>query len=202
MTQARAFGAFTGRDYGSFAGRGETPGGPHPVDELTQARSFGAFSGKRYGSFAGRSSGGGSAHPVARLTQLRAHGAFSGRRYGAFAGRGAAEVEDAPGGGVRRRAAGGGYQPRPDHRRTDDAAIERPRGETDTEQAFDAAEEKFNREHIAALVERLQGAAGGGSIQLPPAIVLPSGRTVSIATASKDDMALLMLALFMAMDDD
>ena len=45
-TQPRAFGAFTGKPYGSFAGREDT--------RVTQPRSFGAFTGMRYGSFAGR----------------------------------------------------------------------------------------------------------------------------------------------------
>lgn len=50
ITQARAAGAFTGRRYGSFAGRGE----PHPVDVLTQPTAGAAHTMRRYGSFAGR----------------------------------------------------------------------------------------------------------------------------------------------------
>jgi hypothetical protein len=83
VTQPRAFGAFTGSRYSSFAGKSGS--GPHPAGLLTQSRTFGAFTGRRYGSFAGR--GGGGAHPVDAITQPRAFGAFTGRRYGSFAGR-------------------------------------------------------------------------------------------------------------------
>jgi hypothetical protein len=51
LTQARAFGAHSGRRYGSFSGKGSS----HPVGRLTQARAFGAHTGMLYGSFAGRS---------------------------------------------------------------------------------------------------------------------------------------------------
>lgn len=79
-TQACSFGAFSGRRYGSFAGRE----GAHPVDQLTQARAFAAHAGGRYGLFTGRGEGG---HPVSRLTQALALGAHASRRYGSFAGR-------------------------------------------------------------------------------------------------------------------
>jgi hypothetical protein len=48
FTQARASGAFTGRRYGSFAGKGQVRGG------FTQPRAFGAFTGMRYGAFSGK----------------------------------------------------------------------------------------------------------------------------------------------------
>lgn len=86
LTQARAFGALSGGQYGSFAGRG---GAAHPVDAVTQPRANGAHTGRRYGSFSGRSVG---AHPVGELTQARAFGTHTGQRYGAFGGR----VEDQP----------------------------------------------------------------------------------------------------------
>lgn len=57
MTQPRAFGAFTGRGYGSFADR-SAAAPEHPVVRLTQARAFGAFAGRRYGSFADRAPSG------------------------------------------------------------------------------------------------------------------------------------------------
>lgn len=50
IAQPRAFGGFTGRRYGSFAGKTAD----HTVGVLTQPRAFGAYSGRRYGSFAGR----------------------------------------------------------------------------------------------------------------------------------------------------
>jgi hypothetical protein len=88
LTQVRGFGAFTGRQYGSFDRSGE-----HPVDLLTQPRGFGSHTGRRYGSFAGRSA---SAHPVGRLTQVRAFGAHSGGLYRSFAGRTESEVTPVP----------------------------------------------------------------------------------------------------------
>mgnify|MGYP003651872650 CR=1 FL=1 len=101
ITQAFAFGAHSGRRYGSFAGK-TTATATHPVDRITQAQAFGAHSGRRYGSFAGKATAVGS-HPVGRLTQAFAFGAHSGRRYGSFAGRAEAEtpVEES----------GGGWQP-------------------------------------------------------------------------------------------
>ena len=78
-TQLRAFGAFAGGRYGSFADKSQES---HPVGVLTQPGAFGAHTGRRYGSFAGRAS---AEHPVGRITQARAFGAFSGRRYGSFA---------------------------------------------------------------------------------------------------------------------
>lgn len=90
LTQARAFGAHSGGQYGSFAGRGEFD---HPVERITQAHGFGAHTGRRYGSFAGRSA---SAHPVGRITQARSFAAHSGRRYGSFAGRVESEVTPIP----------------------------------------------------------------------------------------------------------
>lgn len=50
LTQARAFGAFTGRRYGAFSGKSTA----RNVGELTQARAFGAMTGRRYGSFAAK----------------------------------------------------------------------------------------------------------------------------------------------------
>ena len=52
-TQQRPPGVFSGRLYGSFAGK--PPEGDRPVGILTQQRPPGVFSGRRYGSFAGRS---------------------------------------------------------------------------------------------------------------------------------------------------
>ena len=98
LTQSRASGAFTGKRYGSFAGR--DAGATHPVDTITQARSTAAFTGKRYGSFAGRDAG--ATHPVDTITQARSTAAFTGRRYGSFAGRTEAPPEPpvfTPGGG-------------------------------------------------------------------------------------------------------
>lgn len=54
LTQARAFGAHSGRRYGAFSGKTSAPAGGHPVGVLTQPRAFGAHTGRRYGSFAGR----------------------------------------------------------------------------------------------------------------------------------------------------
>lgn len=54
-TQQRPPGVFSGRRYGSFAGKPEDGG--HPVGVLTQQRPPGVFSGRRYGSFAGKSGG-------------------------------------------------------------------------------------------------------------------------------------------------
>jgi hypothetical protein len=80
LTQPRAFGAHTGRGYGSFADKAQQS---HPVGVLTHPRSHGAFTGRRYGSFAGKS----ESRSVGILTQARAFGAFTGQRYGSFAGR-------------------------------------------------------------------------------------------------------------------
>lgn len=49
ITQARAFGACTGRAYGSFT-RGPAPG-VRPVGKLTQAKAFAPHSSRRYGPF-------------------------------------------------------------------------------------------------------------------------------------------------------
>lgn len=72
-TQLRAFGAFSGPEYGDF-GRGG-----RDVPPLTTGRAFGSFSGQRYGGFDGKRSG----RPVGVLTQWHAYG--TGRRYGDFA---------------------------------------------------------------------------------------------------------------------
>lgn len=115
LTQARAFGAFTGRRYGSFAGRGEFD---HPVGTLTQPRGFGAHTGRRYGSFAGRSA---DAHPVGRITQPRAFAAHTGARYGSFAGRVESEVTPIPPeqtGGIPQQPLR--FRIRPRHRDDDD----------------------------------------------------------------------------------
>lgn len=114
LTQARASGAFTGRRYGSFAGRD----GQHPVDRLTQARAFGAHTGGQYGSFAGR---GEFDHPVGTLTQPRGFGAHTGRRYGSFAGRVESEVTPIPPeqtGGIPQQPLR--FRIRPRHRDDDD----------------------------------------------------------------------------------
>lgn len=75
LTQARSFGAHSGKRYGSFL-RGD-----HPVDKLTHARAFGAHTGQRYSTFGDK---GASPHPVGKLTQLRAFGVHTGQRYGSF----------------------------------------------------------------------------------------------------------------------
>lgn len=130
LTQPRAFGAFGGRRFGSFASK--TPSiatvtlagvldsasasmsagpvyGPHPLTRATQPQAFGAHTGRRFGSFAGKTAtvpgvsltadvdsvaGSMSAGPVTgprtvnRITQPRGFGAFAGRRFGDFSGRG------------------------------------------------------------------------------------------------------------------
>lgn len=73
MTQPRAFGAFSGSEYGAF-----TRGG-RQVGPLTTGRTFGAHAGRRYGDFTGKRSG----RPVGVLTQWHAYG--TGGRYGVFA---------------------------------------------------------------------------------------------------------------------
>lgn len=50
ISQARGFGAHTGRRYGSFADKTVE----RPVHRLTQVRAFGAHTGRRYGAFDGR----------------------------------------------------------------------------------------------------------------------------------------------------
>ena len=54
LTQASAFGAHSGRRYGSFVGKPAATVSSHPVVKITQALAFGAFSGRRYGSFSGK----------------------------------------------------------------------------------------------------------------------------------------------------
>ncbi len=56
--------------------------------------------------------------------------------------------------------------------------------------------QRFAASELAAVVRQVSPTGA-----LPPLVRLPT-RTISPATANDDDMALLMFALFMAMDDD
>ncbi len=94
LTQQRAPGVFSGRLYGSFAGKPLDTGGSHPVGKLTQQRPPGVFSGRLYSTFTGKSADPGGPHPVIKITQQRAPGVFSGRRYGSFAGKPASALSD------------------------------------------------------------------------------------------------------------
>lgn len=76
--------------------------------------------------------------------------------------------------------------------------------QTRSERAFAdsrLSEKELNRANIDTLLAQMPRVAAGRPIVLPARVRLPSGREVTTATASEDDMALLMFALFMAMDD-
>lgn len=93
-TQQRAPGLFSGRLYGSFAGKPLDTGGGHPVGKLTQQRPPGVFSGRLYSTFTGKGADPGGPHPVTKITQQRVPGVFSGRRYASFAGKPASALSD------------------------------------------------------------------------------------------------------------
>jgi len=98
VTQGRAFGAYSGAPYGSFAGRVSQ----RSIATYTQGRAFGAYSGAPYGSFFR----GGAPRSILPFTQGYAFGAHSGAQYGTFGERGVTPIPPVPtpspiGGGIR-----------------------------------------------------------------------------------------------------